>query len=165
MFYNIYLIESTTFLILYCAVKPFLSLHLEYFDIDKDNSWTPGDQVYGGNITIPEGLKSLDYSFDGNKDLETVPKIPDSVETAHAAFKGCTKIERAAKNAKTGEHSSAGEVAAGVGTSIGGAAVAGAMACSVVPGAGTLVGAVAGTAVGVGSAVASVGGRDSQTER
>ena len=111
--------------------------------IDKDNSWTPGDQVYGGNITIPEGLKSLDYSFDGNKDLETVPKIPDSVETAHAAFKGCTKIERAAKNAKTGEHSSAGEVAAGVGTSIGGAAVAGAMACSVVPGAGTLVGAVA----------------------
>ena len=126
--------------------------------IDKDNSWTPGDQVYGGNITIPEGLKSLDYSFDGNKDLETVPKIPDSVETAHAAFKGCTKIERAAKNAKTGEHSSVGEVAAGVGTSIGGAAVAGAMACSVVPGAGTLVGAVAGTAVGVGSAVASVGG-------
>lgn len=126
--------------------------------IDKDNSWTPGDQVYGGNITIPEGLKSLDYSFDGNKDLETVPKIPDSVETAHAAFKGCTKIERAAKNAKTGEHSSAGEVVAGVGTSIGGAAVAGAMACSVVPGAGTLVGAVAGTAVGVGSAVASVGG-------
>ena len=110
--------------------------------IDKDNSWTPGDQVYGGNITIPEGLKSLDYSFDGNKDLETVPKIPDSVETAHAAFKGCTKIERAAKNAKTGEHSSVGEVAAGVGTSIGGAAVAGAMACS----------------VGVGSAVASVGG-------
>ena len=101
--------------------------------IDKDNSWTPGDQVYGGNITIPEGLKSLDYSFDGNKDLETVPKIPDSVETAHAAFKGCTKIERAAKNAKTGEHSSVGEVAA-------------------------LVGAVAGTAVGVGSAVASVGG-------
>lgn len=126
--------------------------------IDKDNSWTPGDQVYGGNITIPEGLKSLDYSFDGNKDLETVPKIPDSVETAHAAFKGCTKIERAAKNAKTGEHSSVGEVAAGVGTSIGGAAVAGAMACSVVPGAGTLVGAVAGTAVGIGSAAASVGG-------
>ena len=121
--------------------------------IDKDNSWTPGDQVYGGNITIPEGLKSLDYSFDGNKDLETVPKIPDSVETAHAAFKGCTKIERAAKNAKTGEHSSVGEVAAGVGTSIGGAAVAGAMACSVVPGAGTLVGAVAGTAVGIGGAV------------
>lgn len=126
--------------------------------IDKDNSWTPGDQVYGGNITIPEGLKSLDYSFEGNKDLETVPKIPDSVETAHAAFKGCTKIERAAKNAKTGEHSSVGEVAAGVGTSIGGAAVAGAMACSVVPGAGTLVGAVAGTAVGIGSAAASVGG-------
>ena len=126
--------------------------------IDKDNSWTPGDQVYGNNITVPDGLKSLDYSFDGNKDLETVPKIPDSVETAHAAFKGCTKIERAAKNAKTGEHSSAGEVAAGVGTSIGGAVVAGAMAGSVVPGAGTLAGAVAGTAVGVGGAVASVGG-------
>ena len=126
--------------------------------IDDDNSLKPGDQVYGGNITVPDGLKSLDYSFEGNKDLETVPKIPDSVETAHAAFKNCTKIERAAKNAKTGEHSSAGEVVAGVGTSIGGAAVAGAMAGSVVPGAGTAVGAIAGTVVGVGSAAASVGG-------
>ena len=130
--------------------------------IDKDNSWKPGDQVYGGNITIPEGLKSLDYSFDGNKDLETVPKIPDSVETAHAAFKGCTKIERAAKNAKTGEHSSAGDVAVGIGASASGgvvagasigaiatAAASGAAVGSVVPVAGTVVGAVA----GVGGAI------------
>lgn len=121
--------------------------------IDKDNSWKPGDQVYGGNITVPDGLKSLDYSFDGNKDLETVPKIPDSVETAHAAFKGCTKIERAAKNAKTGEHSAAGDVATGVGTSIGGAVVAGAAAGSTLGPAGTAVGVIGGAIAGVGGAI------------
>ena len=122
--------------------------------IDKDNSWTPGDQVYGGNITIPEGLKSLDYSFDGNKDLETVPKIPDSVETAHAAFKGCTKIERAAKNAKTGEHSSAGDVVTGICASAGGAAVTGAALGTTVGPFGTVAGTVAGTVVGIGTGIA-----------
>lgn len=122
--------------------------------IDKDNSWTPGDQVYGGNITIPEGLKSLDYSFDGNKDLETVPKIPDSVETAHAAFKGCTKIEHAAKNAKTGEHSSAGDVVTGICASAGGAAVTGAALGTTVGPFGTVAGTVAGTVVGIGTGIA-----------
>ena len=122
--------------------------------IDKDNSWTPGDQVYGGNITIPEGLKSLDYSFDGNKDLETVPKIPDSVETAHAAFKGCTKIECAAKNAKTGEHSSAGDVVTGICASAGGAAVTGAALGTTVGPFGTVAGTVAGTVVGIGTGIA-----------
>lgn len=122
--------------------------------IDKDNSWTPGDQVYGGNITIPEGLKSLDYSFDGNKDLETVPKIPDSVETAHAAFKGCTKIECAAKNAKTGEHSSAGDVVTGICASAGGAAVTGAALGTTVGPFGTIAGTVAGTVVGIGTGIA-----------
>ena len=122
--------------------------------IDKDNSWTPGDQVYGGNITIPEGLKSLDYSFDGNKDLETVPKIPDSVETAHAAFKGCTKIERAAKNAKTGEHSSVGDVVTGICASAGGAAVTGAALGTTVGPFGTVAGTVAGTVVGIGTGIA-----------
>lgn len=126
--------------------------------IDKDNSLTPGDQVYGGNITIPDGLKSLDYSFDGNKDLETVPKIPDSVETAHAAFKGCTKIERAAKNAKTGEHSSTSEMKTGaaVGSGVGvvGGLVAGfkigaTAGTAVTPGAGTAIGGVIGAVSGV----------------
>lgn len=121
--------------------------------IDKDNSWELGDQVYGNNITVPEGLKSLDYSFDGNKDLETVPKIPDSVETAHAAFKGCTKIERAAKNAKTNEHSSVGDVATGIGASIGGAVVTGAALGTTVGPFGTVAGTVAGAVVGIGGAV------------
>lgn len=121
--------------------------------IDKDNSWELGDQVYGNNITVPEGLKSLDYSFDGNKDLETVPKIPDSVETAHAAFKGCTKIERAAKNAKTGEHSSAGDVATGIGASIGGAVVTGAALGTTVGPFGTVAGTVAGAVVGIGTGI------------
>ena len=139
--------------------------------IDKDNSWTPGDQVYGGNITIPEGLKSLDYSFDGNKDLETVPKIPDSVETAHAAFKGCTKIERAAKNAKTGEHSSTSEMKTGaaVGSGVGvvGGLVAGfkigaTAGTAVTPGAGTAIGGVIGAVSGVvaGTVGGAVAGSD-----
>lgn len=139
--------------------------------IDKDNSWTPGDQVYGGNITIPEGLKSLDYSFDGNKDLETIPKIPDSVETAHAAFKGCTKIERAAKNAKTGEHSSTSEMKTGaaVGSGVGvvGGLVAGfkigaTAGTAVTPGAGTAIGGVIGAVSGVvaGTVGGAVAGSD-----
>mgnify|MGYP000540392968 FL=1 len=139
--------------------------------IDKDNSWTPGDQVYGGNITIPDGLKSLDYSFDGNKDLETVPKIPDSVETAHAAFKGCTKIERAAKNAKTGEHSSTSEMKTGaaVGSGVGvvGGLVAGfkigaTAGTAVTPGAGTAIGGVIGAVSGVvaGTVGGAVAGSD-----
>lgn len=139
--------------------------------IDKDNSWTPGDQVYGGNITIPEGLKSLDYSFDGNKDLETVPKIPDSVETAHAAFKGCTKIERAAKNAKTGEHSSTSEMKTGAAVGSGVGAVGGLVAgfkigatagTAVTPGAGTAIGGVIGAVSGVvaGTVGGAVAGSD-----
>lgn len=113
--------------------------------IDKDNSWKSGDQVYGGNITIPEGLKSLDYSFENNKDLETVPKIPDSVESAHAAFKNCTKMTRAAKNAKEGEsHGNEGLLA---GAAAG--AATGAAAGIICPGVGNVVGGLVGGGIGL----------------
>lgn len=62
-----------------------------------------GKKTNGDEITIPDGLKSLDYTFEGNKKLETVPYIPDSVESAHAAFMGCKTITMASKLAKDGE--------------------------------------------------------------
>lgn len=102
---------------------------LRYINEDNSSKW--GDQVYGGNIEIPDGLKRLDYSFENNKALETIPRIPDSVESAHAAFKNCTKAERAANNAKDDEHDGvkqqAGGTAAGLaGTVASGCAVYGA---------------------------------------
>lgn len=59
-----------------------------------------GSRTAGGDIAIPDGVTSLDYTFEGNKDLETVPKIPDSVTSAHCAFMGCTGVTRAAYEAK-----------------------------------------------------------------
>ena len=120
--------------------------------INKDNSSKWGDQVYGGNIEIPDGLKKLDYSFENNKDLETVPKIPDSVESAHASFKNCTKLTRAAKNAKEGESHGNENVGIGGGIGVAGGAAAGAAIGSVIPGAGTAIGA------GIGAGVGFIGG-------
>lgn len=134
--------------------------------IAEDNSKDKGDQVYGGNITIPDGLKSLDYSFENNKALETIPAIPDSVESAHAAFKNCTKVTRAAKNAKENEADGNEHVGTGaaIGTGVGlaGGALAGlkigaAAGTAVTPGIGTAIGAVGGAIVGL--AGGAIGGK------
>lgn len=43
---------------------------------------------------IPEGVKSLDYTFAGKDQLEYYPKkIPDSVTSMHCAFAGCTNLK------------------------------------------------------------------------
>lgn len=129
--------------------------------INEDNSWKPGDQVYGGNIEIPEGLKSLDYSFENNKDLATIPRIPDSVESAHAAFKNCKNVARAARNAKEDEHNGGVDIAGwaagggaagfGIGSFFGGVGA--------VPGyaIGAVAGVVAGGAKGIHDACTSDG--------
>lgn len=62
-----------------------------------------GSQTKGGNINIPEGLKSADYMFSGNTKLETVPVLPNSLESAHCAFLNCTGLKRACRDAKEGE--------------------------------------------------------------
>ena len=128
--------------------------------IAKDNSDKKGNQVYGGNIVIPDGLKSLDYSFENNKDLETIPKIPDSVESAHAAFKNCTKAKRAAKNAKTGEYDGSTDTVKGTekGAVVGvaGGAVSGAGIGATIGAFGGPIGAGAGA--GVGAVVGVIGG-------
>lgn len=45
------------------------------------------------SISIPKGLKSMDYMFADNTKLEYMPEIPDSVTSAHYAFSGCTSLK------------------------------------------------------------------------
>lgn len=43
-------------------------------------------------VTIPDGVKVLDYTFEGNKELQLVPGFPKSVRSAHCCFRNCTKL-------------------------------------------------------------------------
>ena len=43
-------------------------------------------------VVLPQGIKNIDYIFEGNTELQLIPEIPDSVESAHCAFKGCTRL-------------------------------------------------------------------------
>lgn len=50
--------------------------------------------VYGDTtINIPDGVKSIDYTFANNATLEKVPDMPNSVTSAHYAFSGCTNMD------------------------------------------------------------------------
>lgn len=62
-----------------------------------------GDEKYGGNITIPDGISRVDYMFAGNMKLETVPLIPDSVKSMAFAFEDCGNLDDFCNDAKTGE--------------------------------------------------------------
>lgn len=62
-----------------------------------------GDKKAGNDIKIPEGITSIDYMFEDNDKLETVPVIPEGVKSAHDAFRDCDKITRACKDAKIDE--------------------------------------------------------------
>lgn len=59
-----------------------------------------GKQLDGNDIQIPDGVKCLDYTFEGIKELKSVPVIPDSVESAHGAFYRCEKLKNFCSNAK-----------------------------------------------------------------
>lgn len=112
-----------------------------------------GKATAGNDVEIPDGVKCLDYTFEGNTKLETVPYIPDSVESAHAAFMGCKSITRASKDAKEGEHQGGFDLAGwGLGGAGAGATVGGIAGCGIgsVPGAvvGGIVGSVGGIAKG-----------------
>lgn len=52
-----------------------------------------GDKKNGNDIKIPEGVKSLDYTFEGNQKLESFPVIPDGVESLHSTFKQCGALD------------------------------------------------------------------------
>lgn len=124
-----------------------------------------GTATNGADIVIPDGVTNLDYTFEGNTSLETVPVIPDSVESAHASFMGCENITMASSTAKTGEHEVESDVAlgslagAGVGVAAGAAAglkVGAAAGTAVTPGIGTAIGAAGGAIVG--AATGAIGG-------
>lgn len=53
----------------------------------------------GEHITIPEGIKSMDYMF-ADTGIRTMPEIPDSVESAHCAFMDCKELYDGCKSAK-----------------------------------------------------------------
>lgn len=53
----------------------------------------------GEHITIPEGLKSLDYTF-ADTGIITMPEIPNTVESAHCAFMDCKQLVDGCKSAK-----------------------------------------------------------------
>lgn len=104
-----------------------------------------GKSKIGNDIDIPDGVTCLDYTFEDNSDLETVPYIPDSVESAHAAFMGCTSITRASKDAKEDERVIMDDMVDGA-TSV----------SSVVGGGlGVVGGGLAGLKLGVGAGVAA----------
>lgn len=69
-----------------------------------------GDKLWGGmnfdcdsTFALPEGLKSADYTFEGNKELIFQPRLPDSLVSAHYGFANCEKLEYASSDAKDGE--------------------------------------------------------------
>lgn len=122
-----------------------------------------GGKKSGDDIVIPNGVEILDYAFEGNEKLKTVPLIPEGVTSAHCAFANCTKLERACEAAKEGEFKDGdkwawglGAAAAAGGTILGAAAV-GAATGTVVPVVGNIVGGVGGLIVGVGTVAAGAG--------
>lgn len=120
-----------------------------------------GNATAGNDVEIPEGVKSLDYTFEGNTKLETVPYIPDSVESAHAAFMGCKSITRGSKDAKDGEHEGGFDIVGwGTGGAVAGAGVGAGIGAGVGGAAGAGVGAIPGWGVGgiIGGVVGGVGG-------
>lgn len=117
-----------------------------------------GSKSDGNDIQIPDGVKNLDYTFQNLDDLETVPKIPDGVESAHGAFADCLKLQTFCTDSK--KNMSEGDVSiketgvsavigSGVGAVVGGV---GGLFVGSIPGAftGVRIGLAAGGAVGGG---------------
>ena len=55
------------------------------FDLDEGR--TGMEQVH-----IPYGVKNLDYTFEGNDQLQLIPGIPSTVTSMHCTFKDCTAL-------------------------------------------------------------------------
>ncbi len=51
-----------------------------------------GNAYTGALLEIPNGLKSGDYMFEGNKTLEEQPKLPNSLTSAHYMFANCENL-------------------------------------------------------------------------
>lgn len=56
------------------------------------NSTTGVAAVAEQQVKIPDGVRCMDYMFEGKSDLQFIPEIPDTVESAHCAFMNCNKL-------------------------------------------------------------------------
>ena len=54
-------------------------------------------------VHIPDGVKVLDYTFEGNGELQLVPGFPTSVISAHCCFKDCSRLHGESHEFKKGE--------------------------------------------------------------
>ena len=59
----------------------------------------------GGAIKLPEGLKIADYMF-ADTCIESVPELPETLESAHCMFMGCTNLQEGCPESKykSGNH-------------------------------------------------------------
>lgn len=56
------------------------------------------------SITIPDGIKSCDYMFANNENITLLPKLPDSVESAHGMFQNCPELLYGSRDINEGEN-------------------------------------------------------------
>lgn len=61
------------------------------------------DKARTEQVTIPDGVKNLDYTFEGNDQIQLIPGVPDSVRSMHCTFKDCTAIHCASHEFNEGE--------------------------------------------------------------
>lgn len=54
-----------------------------------------GNELYGENIHIPDGIVNISYMFE-NKSIKTAPMIPATVKIADYAFKDCVSLQQGA---------------------------------------------------------------------
>ena len=72
----------------------FIVNSLDFFGLIEDD---PIGKVESGytreqQVSIPYGVKNLDYTFAGNTDLQLVPGIPSTVTSMHCTFMNCTEM-------------------------------------------------------------------------
>lgn len=78
---------------------------LQVIQVDADDFGNPatsypvlkyiGPEVEGRYIQIPEGLEDGSFMFDGNENLQSMPKLPKSLKIGFGMFKDCKSLESA----------------------------------------------------------------------
>ena len=69
--------------------------HIDFLGIIPDSE-EAGGQTNSQQMQIPYGVKNLDYTFAGNKNLQLIPMIPETVTSMHCTFMDCTEMWEAA---------------------------------------------------------------------
>lgn len=79
---------------------------LQVVKVDEDEFGNPassypilkyiGKEVDGQQIHIPEGLRDGAFMFEGNTQLQSIPKLPSSLENGFGMFMNCESLQSAA---------------------------------------------------------------------